>query len=393
MTLPREEPIAFGSPAIGEAEIAEVVATLRSGWLTTGPRVARFEELFARYVGTRHAVAVGSCTGALHLSMVAAGVEPGDEVITTPTTFCATAHAIVHAGAHPVFVDVDPRTGNIDPGAIEAAIGPRTAAILPVHLAGRPCRMDRIEAIAGRHGLLVIEDAAHAAGAAWHGRSAGALARAGCFSFYATKSLVTGEGGMVTTDDAALAEQVRLLAHHGLGESAWGRSAGGRFRHHEAVLPGFKCNMTDVQAAIGIHQLARLDDELERRAEIWGRYDDALTDLPVERPAPVEDGVVHAHHLYSVLVRTEEVGAGRDQVLDELLRWGIGSGVHFTPVHLHPYYRERYGHREGELPNAERIGARTMSLPLAAALEDEDVEDVVAALHRAVGVAAPAGAA
>jgi dTDP-4-amino-4,6-dideoxygalactose transaminase len=393
VTLPRKEHLAFGSPAIGEAEIDEVVATLRSGWLTTGPRVARFEEMFARYVGTEHAVALASCTGALHLSMLAAGVGAGDEVITTPMTFCATAHAIVHAGARPVFVDVEADTGNIDPDAIEAAVTSHTAAILPVHLAGRPCRMDRIEGIARRRGLLLLEDAAHAAGAAWRGRAAGSFGRAGCFSFYATKSLVTGEGGMVTTNDRELARTVRAYAHHGLSEGVWRRFSGARHRHAQAVLPGFKCNMTDVQAALGIHQLARLDEEVRRRAEIWRRYDDALETLPVTRPAPVEEGVVHARHLYSVLVDVEEVGEARDQVLDELLAAGIGAGVHFVPVHLHPYYRETLGHREGEFPNAEHIGERTLSLPLSARLTEQDVDDVAAALGEVLGARTPAGAA
>jgi dTDP-4-amino-4,6-dideoxygalactose transaminase len=388
MTLPRDEPLGFGTPAIGEAEIAEVVATLRSGWITTGPRVARFEELFARQAGAAHAVAVASCTGGLHISLVAAGVGRGDEVITSPLTFCATAHAIVHAGARPVFADVDPATGNIDPSAVEAAIGPRTAAILPVHLGGRPCRMDRLEEIARRRGLLLIEDAAHAAGASFHGRGAGTIGNTGCFSFYATKSVATGEGGMVTVADASLAERIRLYAHHGLSERTWDRDSGGGYRHQVSLLPGFKCNMTDVQAALGIHQLARLGDEIEGRAAIWRRYDEAFADLPLALPAPIEPGVVHSRHLYSVLVRTGDAGRTRDEVLGELKALGIGAGVHFTPVHLHPYYREALGGREGQFPVAEDIGAHTLSLPLTSALTEEDVDDVVAAVGQALGAAA-----
>jgi dTDP-4-amino-4,6-dideoxygalactose transaminase len=289
-----------------------------------------------------------------------------------------------------VFADVDPATGNVDPDAVEAAIGPRTAAIVPVHLAGRPCRMDRLGDIARRHGLLTVEDAAHAAGASFHGRAAGALGDAGCFSFYATKSVATGEGGMVTTGDSALAERIRLYAHHGLGERTWNRDDEGGYRHQVSLLPGFKCNMTDVQAALGIHQLARLEDEIEGRTAIWNRYDEAFAGLPVERPAPIEDGVVHARHLYSLLVRPQDAGRTRDEVLDELNALGIGAGVHFTPVHLHPYYREALGGREGQFPHAEDIGARTLSLPLSSALTDEDVDDVVGAVGRAVGVAAGA---
>jgi dTDP-4-amino-4,6-dideoxygalactose transaminase len=392
MTIPRDQPLGFGTPAIGEAEIAEVVDTLRGGWLTTGPRVARFERQFARTTGAANTVAVGSCTGGIHISLVAAGVGRGDEVITSPLTFCATAHAIVHAGASPVFADVDPLTRNIDPRAVEAAIGPRTAAIIPVHLAGRPCEMDELEAIARRHGLLIVEDAAHAAGASYHGRSAGTIGDTGCFSFYATKSVATGEGGMVTVRDAQLAERIRLYAHHGLAERTWDRDGNGGYRHQVSLLPGFKCNMTDLQAALGIHQLARLDEEIAGRADVWRRYDERFADLPLERPAPAPDGVRHGRHLYSVLVRTEETGTTRDQVLAELSELGIGAGVHFTPVHLHPYYRETTGGREGQFPNAEHIGARTLSLPLSSVLSEEDVDDVVAAVERAVGAAAGAAA-
>ncbi len=388
MTIPRDEPLAFGTPAIGEAEIDEVVATLRSGWLTTGPRVARFEALFARRTAAEHAVAVASCTGGLHISLVAAGIGPGDEVITSPLTFCATAHAIVHAGARPVFADVDPRTGNIDPRAVEAAIGPRTAAVIPVHLAGRPCEMDELETVASRHGLLLVEDAAHAAGASYRGRSAGTIGDAGCFSFYATKSVATGEGGMVTVRDGELADRIRLYAHHGLGERTYDRDAEGTYRHQVSLLPGFKCNMTDVQAALGIHQLARLADEIDARIGIWRRYDEAFADLPLDLPAPVPEDVGHSRHLYSVTIRTEEIGRTRDQVLAELYALRIGAGVHFTPVHLHPYYRESAGGREGQFPNAERIGARTLSLPLSSALTEEDVDDVVAAVEQAVGATA-----
>jgi len=395
VTLPREEPLGFGTPAIGDTEIAEVVATLRSGWLTTGPRVARFESAFARRVGAEHAVAVASCTGGLHLSLLAAGVGAGDEVITSPLTFCATAHAIVHAGARPVFADVEPATGNLDPDAVEAAIGPRTAAIVPVHLAGRPCRMDRLEEIARRRRLLLVEDAAHAAGASYRGRAAGTIGDAGAFSFYATKSVTTGEGGMVTVRDAELARRIRLYAHHGLGERTWNRDDGGGYRHQVSLVPGFKCNMTDMEAALGIHQLARLDDEIAAREAIWRRYDEAFADLPVERPAPIEDDVVHSRHLYSVLVEMKQ-GArppvSRDEVLAELYALGIGTGVHFTPVHLHPYYRDALGGREGQFPNAESYGERTLSLPLSAALTEEDVEDVIAGLGQALGVATGAAA-
>jgi dTDP-4-amino-4,6-dideoxygalactose transaminase/RimJ/RimL family protein N-acetyltransferase len=383
----RKDFLVFGSPAIEEAEIAEVVATLRSGWIGTGPRVARFEEMFRELIGARHAVALSSCTAALHLSMLASGIRPGDQVITTPMTFCATGNAIVHAGARPVFVDVDPRSGNIDPGQIEAAITPKTRAIVPVHYGGRPCQMDRIEAISRRNDLLLIEDAAHAIGAGWKGRKVGTIGNAGCFSFYVTKNVVTGEGGMVTTESSDLANKIKTYGLHGLSDDAWRRFSVESFRHYQVELPGYKYNMTDLQAALGIHQLPRVGTQQKRRGEIWSRYDEALESLPVVRPAAVDPDAVHARHLYSILVRTEEVGKTRDQILDELIRHRIGTGVHYLPLHLHPYYRSAFGYREGDFPAAEYIGARTLSLPLSAKLTDDDVDDVIGALRQVLPAA------
>jgi len=381
----RKDFLVFGSPAIDEAEIDEVVATLRSGWIGTGPRVARFEEMFREYIGARHAIALNSCTAALHLSMVVSGVGPGDEVITTPMTFCATANAIVHTGARPVFVDVEPDTGNIDPGRIEEAITPRTKALVPVHYAGRPCRMDKIEAIARRHGLLLIEDAAHAIEAAHHGKKIGTIGDLTCFSFYVTKNVVTAEGGMVTTDNPDFAAKIKMYGLHGTSKDAWKRFSDEGYRHYQVLFPGFKYNMTDLQAALGIHQLARVAQGAKRRQEIWECYNQAFVDLPVVRPAPIEEGTVHARHLYTILVRTEEIGKSRDQVLNELIRLNIGTGVHYTALHLHLYYREAFGHKPGDFPNAEYIGERTLSLPLSAKLTDADVDDVSAAVRRVLG--------
>ncbi len=377
----RETPLVFGSPVIDDAEIAEVVATLRSGWIGTGPRVARFEELFREYIGAEHAIALSSCTAALHLSMVVSGVGPGDEVITTPMTFCATANAIIHTGARPVFVDVERATGNMDPDLVEAAITPRTKAILPVHYAGRPCRMDRLEHIARRYGLLLTEDAAHAIEASFHGRKIGTVGDLTCFSFYVTKNVVTGEGGMVTTHNPDFAEKIKMYGLHGMSKDAWKRFSDEGYRHYEVIFPGFKYNMTDLQAALGIHQLARISHGAKRRQQIWARYDEAFADLPVIRPAPIEERTVHALHLYTILIKTEEIGETRDWVLDQLLRLKIGTGVHYTPLHLHPYYRQALGHKSGDFPNTEYIGARTLSLPFSAKLTDQDVEDVVAAVR------------
>jgi dTDP-4-amino-4,6-dideoxygalactose transaminase len=380
----RKDFLIFGSPAIDQAEIDEVVATLRSGWIGTGPRVARFEEMFREYIGATHAIAVNSCTAALHLSMVVSGVGPGDEVITTPMTFCATANSIVHTGARPVFVDVEPDTGNIDPSRIEDAITSRTKALVPVHYAGRPCRMDKIEAIARRHGLLVIEDAAHAIEAADHGRKIGTIGDLTCFSFYVTKNVVTAEGGMVTTDNPDFAAKIKMYGLHGMSKDAWKRFSDEGYRHYEVLFPGFKYNMTDIQAALGLHQLGRISRNAERRKAIWTRYDEAFADLPLVRPAPIEDGIVHSRHLYTVLVKSEVIGKTRDQVLNELIRLNIGTGVHYTALHLHPYYREAFGHKPGNFPNAEYIGDRTLSLPLSAKLTDPEVEDVIAAVRTVV---------
>ena len=377
----RNDFLVFGSPLIETEEIDEVVATLRSGWIGTGPRVARFEQQFKRYIGSTEAVAVSSCTAALHLAMLVSNVGPGDEVITTPMTFCATANAIVHTGARPVFVDVEPDTGNIDPALIAKAITLRTRAIVPVHYAGRPCRMDAIEALARHHGCTLIEDAAHAVGAEYHGRKVGTIGHLTCFSFYATKNVTTAEGGMLTTSDAELAARIKMYALHGLSMDAWRRFSDEGYKHYEVRVPGYKYNMTDLQAALGLHQLARLERNAARRAAIWARYDQAFETMPVVRPAPVESETVHARHLYTLLLKTEQIGKSRDQVLNELIRRNVGTGVHYTPVHLHHYYRERFGFRPGDFPNAEWIGERTLSLPFSGKLSDQDVEDVIAAVQ------------
>ena len=380
----RESFLVFGNPLIGEAEIEEVVATLRSGWIGTGPRVARFEEMMRAYTEAHYAVAVSSCTAALHLSLLVLGIGPGDEVITTPMTFVATANAIVHTGAKPVFSDVDRRTMLLDPEKIEAAITLRTKAIIPVHLAGRPCAMDEITAIARRHGLHVIEDAAHCIEGRYRDRKIGSIGDLTCFSFYVTKNLTTAEGGMVTTDNEEWADKIRCLALHGMDKDAYHRFSERGYKHYQVVAPGFKYNMTDIQAALGIHQLKRIEASWIRRDEIWNWYQEALSDLPIHLPAPDERNLRHARHLFTIQVYEEECGKSRDQILSDLARQKIGTGVHYTPVHLHPYYRKTFGFTEGSYPNAEWIGEGTLSLPLDARLTNEDVEDVIAALHRSL---------
>lgn len=381
----RNDFLVFGAPQIEEEEIAEVVATLRSGWIGTGPKVGVFEQAFREYVGAECAVAVNSCTAALHLSLLVSGVGPGDEVITTPMTFCATANAIVHTGAKPVFVDIDRRTLNIDPDRIEAAISDRTRAIVPVHFAGRPCAMGRIRELAQRRGLALIEDAAHAIETRSDAGKIGAVGDLTCFSFYVTKNVVTAEGGMITTNRRDWAERLKVYALHGMSHDAWKRYSDEGYKHYAVELAGFKYNMTDIQASLGIHQLRRVEANLRRREQIWERYDQAFRDLPLITPAPPETGTVHARHLYTVLVDAEAVGMGRDEFVNRLYRLKIGTGIHYVAVHLQPYYQRTWNYRRGDFPEAEYISDRTLSLPLGVKMTDQDIEDVIEAVHRLAG--------
>lgn len=387
VTVPRRDSfLVFGQPDIGEAEIAEVVDTLRSGWLGTGPKTKQFEAEFAAYVGAKHAIGVNSCTAGLHLSLLALGIGAGDEVITTPMTFASTLNVIIHVGATPVLVDVEPITQNIDPDLIGAAITPRTRAIMPVHMAGRPCDMDAIGALAERHGLAVVEDAAHAIEAKWRDRKIGSISPLTAFSFYVTKNLVTGEGGMVTTNDDALADDLRIRALHGLSRDAWKRYTAAGFQPYDVVLPGWKYNLTDIQSALGIHQLRRIDHNLERRRQIWDRYSAALGTIDgITTPAPMDEGV-HARHLYTILV--DPAVRERDGFMQELRERNIGTGVHFVAAHLHSYFRDLLGHQRGAFPYAEFISDRTVSLPLSSKLSDADVDDVIDAVREAVQPAA-----
>ena len=369
----------FGSPLIEQAEIDEVIACMQSAWLGTGPRVAQFEHDFAMYKGLQpsQVAAVNSCTAALHVSLVAAGLEPGSEVITTPMTFCASVNAIIHAGLTPVLADIDPMTQCIDPAAIEAAITPRTRAILPVHFAGRPCEMDAIMAIADKNGLMVIEDCAHAIETTYHGRKAGTFGDFGCFSFYATKNVVTGEGGMIVGRDESLIARARVLALHGMSQDAWHRFGDQGYKHYQVVEAGFKYNMMDLQAAIGIHQLARVEQNWKRRESVWNRYMAAFVDLPIGLPAPPAPDTRHAYHLFTIMIDETRCGISRDDFLDAMNTRHIGTGVHYLAVPEHPYYQQRYGWRPEQWPNAMRIGRETVSLPLSPKLTNADVAQVI----------------
>lgn len=376
----REKYLVFGSPLIEESEIDEVVDSMRNGWLGTGPKVARFQDNFAKYVGADYAVALNSCTAGLHLAMLVAGLNPGDEVITTPMTFCATVNTIIHAGATPVLVDCDRDTMLIDPQRIEDAITPRTRAIVPVHMAGRPCNMDAITDIAQRHNLIVIEDAAHAIETVYKGKKIGNISQLTCFSFYVTKNIITGEGGMVTTNNPDFADKIKMYGLHGMSRDAWKRFSDDGYKHYQVVFPGFKYNMMDIQAAIGIHQLDRIEAGLQRRNEIWDIYNKAFANLPVSLPAPDEPDTLHARHLYTLMIDEQESGISRDAFMNTLHKMNIGTGVHYLGVHLHPYYIDRFGFKPEDYPNATWVSERTVSIPLSPSLTNEDIEYVIDAV-------------
>jgi dTDP-4-amino-4,6-dideoxygalactose transaminase len=376
----REEFLIFGKPDIGPEEIAEVVDSLERAWIGTGPKVLRFEEILAEYLGVPYVRCVSSCTAALHLGLLCLGVGPGDEVLVPAMTFVASANAVEHLGATPVLVDSEPGTGLMDLDLAEAAIGPRTKAIVPVHLAGRPLDLDRLNELRDKHGLLVIEDAAHAIGAEWRGRKVGSFGNLAAFSFYATKNVTTGEGGALATDDPRIAARVEQLALHGLSLGAWRRFSDSGYEHYDATEVGFKLNMTDLNAALGLHQLPRLDSGIERRAQLWARYDELLRDLPLETPVAATGEMRHARHLYQVLVGPA-AAVERDELLSLLTQSKIGVGVHYRGLHLHPYYRDKYGLDPADFPVATDISNRTVSLPLGTNVTHADQDDVVAALR------------
>lgn len=377
--------LVFGQPVLDEEEVDALAAVVRSRWIGLGPRVHEFEQRFAAARGAAHAVAVNSCTAALHLSMLALGLGPGDEVITTAMTFCASINAIVHAGATPVLADCEARSLNISADGIAARITSRTRAILVVHMCGRPCDMAAIMALARRHGLYVIEDCAHAIEAEVGGVPAGSFGDLGCFSFYATKNITTGEGGMVVTADEALANRIRVLSLHGLSKDAWNRFGDAGYQHYDIVSSGFKCNMTDLQAALGLVQLGKLASSAARRREVWERYDRAFADLPCDLPLPPAPGTVHARHLYTPLLRLDALRASRDDILSALTAEGIGVGVHYLAIPSYLYYRQSFGWSPDDFPNARAIGERTLSLPLSGGLGDDDVDDVCRAFRRVLG--------
>lgn len=384
----RHEFLVFGSPDVQQPEIDEVVATLESRWIGMGPRCIQLEERFREYIGCAHAVSLNSCTAGLELALDALGIGPGDEVITTPLTFCATANVIVHRGARPVFADVDPVTGNLDPECARRAVSPRTKGIMPVHLYGRPCEMDPLMGLAKKHGLAVVEDAAHATEARYRGRKVGAIGDMTVFSFYVTKNMTTAEGGMLTTENPSWADSVRIKRLHGISHDAWKRYSSEGFQPYDVLAAGYKFNMTDMQAALGLHQLARLEANLNVREAYWRYYDEAFSQMPEVRiPAPMpavpeEDGSRHARHLYTLLLDPPTSPLNRWEFVEALKAENIGSGVHFIALNLTTYYQQAFGYKRGDFPNAEFISDRTVSLPLSPALREEDLKDVVKAVKK-----------
>jgi len=376
--------VPFHRPSFDQREIDAVADVLRSGWITTGERTAEFERRFAQYVGASHAVAFNSCTAALHVALAAEGIGPGDEVITTPYTFVATVEAICYLGATPVLADVDPATRNIDPALIEAKITQRTRAIVPVHVAGLPAEMDPILEIGSSRGIPVIEDAAHSLPASYKGRRIGSLSRATAFSFYATKNLTTAEGGMLTTEDPELAARYRRMALHGITSDGWKRYRLGGKWFYEVVELGFKYNLTDVASAIGLVQLEKLDDFDRRRQELVARYTDGLS-AHAELALPLcPPHMRSAWHLYIVGLDAAKARVDRGAFIEAMTAQGVGTSVHFIPVHLHPYYARRLGHRRGDFPNAEAAFECAVSLPLFPAMTDDDADYVIQAVGRAL---------
>ena len=381
----RRDFLPFNLPSIGKEEEDEVLDTLRSGWLTTGLKTQNFEQIFRDYAGCRNAVALNSCTAALYLALEGLGIGEGDEVITTPVTFAATANVIVHRRAKPIFADINPETLNIDPEEIAKKITSKTKAIIPVHLAGQPCEMGRINDLAKEHGIHVIEDAAHALGAEYDEEKIGSGKNASCFSFYPNKNITTIEGGMLCTNDDSLAKKVRIMSLHGMSKGAWQRYAASGNLHWEVIYPGYKYNMTDVQASLGIHQLKKIDAFMEARNNYTKVYNNHLRDVPEISLPKTINSIRHARHLYVIILNIEMLRVSRDDFMAALKAENIGVGLHFKSLHLHPYYRDTFGFKPSDFPRAAKISERIISLPLYPKMTLNDVECVIGAVKKLIG--------
>jgi dTDP-4-amino-4,6-dideoxygalactose transaminase len=380
----RENFLPFHSPVIGEREIAAVVEVLKSGWLTTGAKVREFERDFCRFIGCSHAVAVNSGTAALHLALAAIGLQAGDEVILPTMTFAATAEVVLYFGAKPVLVDCEPDTLNMDPAGLAAALTTKTRAIIPVHFGGQSCDMERILGFAREHGLRVIEDAAHALPSSFHGRRVGTIGDITCFSFYATKTITTGEGGMATTENPQWADKMRMLSLHGISHDAWNRYSAEGSWYYEILSPGFKYNLTDVAACLGVEQLKQCNEFHSRRQRIAAAYDMGFADLPEIQTPVCRSDLEHAWHLYVIQLQLDRLRIDRREFVEALREKNIGTSVHFIPLHRHPYYRSTFGYRPEDFSNASAVFDRIISLPIYPKMSDGDVEDVIAAVRSIV---------
>lgn len=378
----RESFLVFGSPDIRQTEIDAVVDTLKSGWLSTGPTTAEFERLFKKYVGSKHAVGLSSCTAALHLGLISLGLQPGDEVISTDFTFTASISSIIHAGLKPILCDISRKTQNIDWTQIEAKITPRTKAILPVHMCGLPCDMDKITEIAKRYSLYVVEDCAHAIEATIDNKHVGTFGDIGAFSFYVTKNVACGEGGMLVTNNDEIEHQVRVSSLHGMSKNAHNRYGSDGFKHYQVMFAGFKYNMMDLVAAIGYHQLRRVESNWQRRDHIWRQYCERLRDLPLYLPCKEPENIRHGRHLFTIQLKLDQLRVDRDFVLHALQKEGVGTGVHYKAIHTHPFYTRTFGWTAKDFPNAQWLSDRTLSLPLSSKLTDQDIDDVVDAITK-----------
>lgn len=381
----RKNFLVFGRPKITQKEITEVMSTIKSGWLGTGPKTRVFEEEFAKYTGAKYAVALNSCTAGLHLALDVLGIKAGDEVITTPLTFSSTANVVVHHRAVPVFADINPDTWNINVNEIEKKITKKTRAIIPVDLHGRPCQLDLINKLAKKFELNVVEDGAHAAEAIYKGKHIGTWSDFTAFSFYVTKNIMTGEGGMLTTNNANWAEEARVRSLHGISKDAWKRYSAAGYTPYETLYPGYKYNMMDLVASFGIHQLHDVEKNHKIRTRYWNIYNEAFENIKeLILPALEEKNTRHAKHLYAILLKTEKLKINRNEFIDGLKAEGIGTGIHFTALHLHKYYRETFGYKKGDFPYSEFVGDRTLSLPLSPALTAHDIGDVISAVLKLI---------
>ncbi len=377
--------IVFGKPTIGSEEINEVIDSLKSGWLGTGPKVAKFIEDFKEYKHTKYATALNSCTAALYLSLMSLNLKREDEVITTPLTFCATVNSIIHCGAKPVLADINPLTMNIDPEEVEAKITKNTKAIVPVHFAGRPCEMDELMSIAQKYNLKIIEDCAHAIEGEYKGKKLGTIGDFGCFSFYVTKNVVTGEGGMVITKNEEDLNRIKILSLHGLSSDAWKRFSDDGYKHYLVHDAGYKFNMMDIQAAIGIHQLARVEKNWVRRKEIWEIYNNAFKSCrSLEIPAPIESYNRHSYHLYPLLIDQDKTNISRDQFINKMTELGIGVGVHYLSIPEHPFYQKTFGWNVDDFPHSKKIGRQSVSIPISAGLSDEEIKRIINSVYKAI---------